>query len=207
MARYTGPVCRFCRREGERLFLKGARCHSEKCGIEKRAYPPGQHGRRRSKLSDYGVQLREKQKMRRLYGLLEKQFRSYYESADAQKGVTGENLIRLLERRLDNMVYRMKLGVSRSEARQLVRHGHLTVNGKKVDIPSYLLREGDVVAVAESSKNVTAIRNAIESSGRRLPEWIELDVERLVGRVTRFPDRSELDLPFKEQLVVELYSK
>ncbi len=208
MARYTGPSCRLCRREGEKLFLKGARCHTEKCGVERRKYPPGQHGQSRTKLSDYGVQLREKQKVRRMYWIMEDQFRQYFHKASGMKGVTGEILLQLMERRLDNVAYRMGFAVNRRESRQLVRHGHFLVNGKKVDIPSYLLRSGDTVEVRESSREVPAI---VESLGmaehRGFPEWVEVDTKSLKGKFVRIPSREEIQLPVQEQLIVELYSK
>ena len=208
MARYTGPVCRLCRREGMKLFLKGERCYTEKCGIEKRNMPPGQHGRRRaSKLQGYGVQLREKQKVKRTYGVLEDQFRRYFEMADRTRGITGVTLLQLLERRLDNAVYRMGFATSRSQARQLVRHGHFLVNGKKVDIPSYSLKAGDVVSVRQTSRENPAILHAVgEVKGRGIPEWIALEGE-LGAKVVSMPTREQINLPVQEQLIVELYSK
>ena len=207
MARYLGPVCRLCRREGMKLFLKGERCYSEKCAIEKRNVPPGQHGRgRKAKLVGYGVQLREKQKVKRTYGVLENQFRRYFEAADRQKGITGELLLQSLERRLDNVVYRLGFATSRAQARQLVRHGHFTVNGRKVDIPSYAVRPGDVVAVRASSGQNPTIQHAMEEvKGRGIPEWLTLD--GLGGRVSQLPNRQQINLPVQEQLIVELYSK
>ena len=207
MARYLGPVCRLCRREGMKLFLKGERCYSEKCAIEKRNVPPGQHGRgRKAKLVGYGVQLREKQKVKRTYGVLENQFRRYFEAADRQKGITGELLLQSLERRLDNVVYRLGFATSRAQARQLVRHGHFTVNGRKVDIPSYAVRPGDVVAVRASSGQNPTIQHAMEEvKGRGIPEWLTLD--GLGGRVAQLPNRQQINLPVQEQLIVELYSK
>lgn len=207
MARYLGPVCRLCRREGMKLFLKGERCYSEKCAIEKRNVPPGQHGRgRKAKLVGYGVQLREKQKVKRTYGVLENQFRRYFEAADRQKGITGELLLQSLERRLDNVVYRLGFATSRSQGRQLVRHGHFTVNGRKVDIPSYAVRPGDVVAVRASSGQNPTIQHAMEEvKGRGIPEWLTLD--GLGGRVSQLPNRQQINLPVQEQLIVELYSK
>ena len=183
MARNLDPKCKQCRREGEKLFLKGEKCFTDKCGIEKRSYPPGQHGQRRGgRLSDYGVQLREKQKLRKIYGILEKQFRSYYAEADRLKGVTGENLLQLLESRLDNVVYRMGIGVSRSESRQLVRHNSITVNGNRVNIPSYQVKPGDQVAVAEASKNQLRVKAASEAAEERgFPEWVEVDIKNLLG--------------------------
>ena len=208
MARYTGPVCRLCRREGMKLFLKGERCYTEKCGIEKRNMPPGQHGRRRaSKMQGYGVQLREKQKVKRTYGVLEDQFRRYFEMADRTRGITGVTLLQLLERRLDNAVYRMGFATSRSQARQLVRHGHFLVNGKKVDIPSYSLKAGDVVSVRQTSRQNPAILHAVgEVKGRGIPEWIALEGE-LGAKVLSMPTREQINLPVQEQLIVELYSK
>jgi small subunit ribosomal protein S4 len=208
MARYTGPVCRLCRRESTKLFLKGERCYTEKCAIEKRNMPPGQHGRRRaSKLQGYGVQLREKQKVKRIYGVLEEQFRRYFEMADRQRGITGETLLQLLERRLDNAVYRMGFATSRAQARQLVRHGHFLVNGKKVDIPSYSLKSGDAVTVRQTSKQNPAILHATEEvKGRGVPEWLTLDGE-LGAKVVSMPTREQINLNVQEQLIVELYSK
>jgi small subunit ribosomal protein S4 len=208
MARYTGPVCRLCRREGMKLFLKGERCYTEKCAIEKRNMPPGQHGRRRaSKLAGYGVQLREKQKVKRTYGVLEDQFRRYFEMADRQRGITGETLLQLLERRLDNAVYRMGFATSRAQARQLVRHGHFLVNGKKVDIPSYSLKSGDHVTVRQSSRENASILHAVgEVKGRGVPEWISVDGD-LGAKVVSMPTRQQINLPVQEQLIVELYSK
>ena len=208
MARYTGPSCRLCRREGEKLFLKGTRCHTEKCGVERRKYPPGQHGQSRGKLSDYGVQLREKQKVRRMYWIMEDQFRQYFHKASSMKGVTGEILLQLMERRLDNVAYRMGFAVNRREARQLVRHGHFLVNGKKVDVPSYLLRSGDTVEVRESSREVPAIAESLGMAEHRgFPEWVEVDTKSLKGKFVRIPSREEMQLPVQEQLIVELYSK
>ena len=208
MARYIGSKCRQCRREGEKLFLKGEKCFGSKCAIESRPFPPGQHGQRRSRLSDYGRQLREKQKMRRIYGVLERQFRSYYAEADRIKGNTGENLLQLLESRLDNVVYRMGFGVSRTEARQLVRHNGVTVNGKKVNIPSYAVKPGDVVAIAEKAKEQLRVKASVEMAQQRgMPEWIEVDASKLQGVYKAKPERSELPAEIQEQLVVELYSK
>jgi small subunit ribosomal protein S4 len=209
MARYIGPVCRLCRREGMKLFLKGERCYTEKCAIEKRNVPPGQHGRgRRQKLVGYGVQLREKQKVKRTYGVLENQFRRYFEAADRQKGITGDLLLQMLERRFDNVIYRLGLATSRAQARQLVRHGHFTVNGKKVDIPSYALRQGDAIAVkASSSENATIAHAMEEVKGRGVPEWLSFDPGSRSGRVTALPTREQINLPVQEQLIVELYSK
>ena len=209
MARYNGPVCRLCRREGMKLFLKGERCYTEKCAIEKRNMPPGQHGRlRKAKMVGYAVQLREKQKVKRIYGVLEDQFRGYFEQAERTRGgITGETLLQLLERRLDNVVYRMGLGTSRAQARQLVRHGHFLVNGKKVDVPSYSLKSGDTVVVRETSRqNPTIIHATEEVKGRGVPEWLSLEGE-LGGKVVSMPTREQINLPVQEQLIVELYSK
>lgn len=209
MARYTGPVCRMCRRENMKLFLKGDRCFTDKCAIERRAYAPGQHGQGRVKVSDYGTQLREKQRVKRTYGLLENQFRSYFEKAERMKGVTGENLLVLLERRLDSMVYRMGFATSRTEARQLVRHSHFTINGRKVNVPSYLVRPGDVVELREKSRQVARINEALDGVMRRgLPSWVDVDRTGFKGTVKTLPVRAEMTTPtFQEQLIVELYSK
>jgi small subunit ribosomal protein S4 len=209
MARYTGPVCRLCRREGMKLFLKGERCYTEKCAIEKRNVPPGQHGKtRRQKQVGYGVQLREKQKVKRMYGVLEKQFRRYFETAERKRGITGETLLQLLERRLDNVTYRLGLATSRSQARLLVRHGHLLVNERKVNIPSYSLRAGDVVSVRNSSRKSQLIAHAIEEvKGRGIPEWLMFDSDKTAGSVVSLPTREQINLPVQEQLIVELYSK
>ncbi|HRR42176.1 MAG TPA: 30S ribosomal protein S4 [Syntrophales bacterium] len=208
MARYRESVCRLCRREGLKLFLKGDRCYSEKCAFERRGYAPGDHGQLRKKFSDYGVQLREKQKLKRMYGLLEKQFRGYFEKADRQKGITGTNLLLYLERRLDNMIFRMGFANSRTEARQLVRHNHFTVSGKPVNIPSYLLKLGDEIQVREGSRKVERILEAMETVARRgVPQWLELDKANFRGVVKTLPTREELTMPVQEQLVVELYSK
>ncbi len=210
MARYIGPVCRQCRREGMKLFLKGERCHSEKCAIERRNFIPGQHGKdRKAKIVGYGLQLREKQKVRRVYGVLERQFRSTYEKAAAQKGITGENLMSALERRLDSVIYRMGFGTSRAQARQVVRHGHVEVNGRKCNIPSAMVKIGDVVAVRESSKNNATILAARDATAHApAPNWIDVDREGLKGRITSLPQRSELvQIQMNEQLIVELYSK
>jgi small subunit ribosomal protein S4 len=208
MARYTGPVCRLCRREATKLFLKGERCYSEKCSFDRRPYPPGQHGQGRMRPSNYRDQLREKQKVKRIYGVLERQFRLYFKTADRMKGVTGENLLGLLESRLDSTVYRMGFATSRSEARQLVLHNHFIVNGKKVNIPSYLVRSGDVVEVKEKSRKVGRIGSAMETSDRRpMVSWLELDKKAFKGTVKAEPNREELTLPINEQLIVELYSK
>jgi len=209
MARYVDAVCRLCRREAMKLFLKGERCYTEKCAIEKRNFPPGQHGKsRRVKLAGYGVQLREKQKVKRLYGVLEDQFRRYFETADRQRGITGETLLQLLERRLDNVAYRMGLATSRPQARQLVRHGHLQVNGRKVDIPSYSVRVGDVLAVRPGSRQSTALLHALEEvKGRGVPQWLSFDADQMSGRIISLPTREQINLPVQEQLIVELYSK
>jgi small subunit ribosomal protein S4 len=207
MARYTGPACRLCRREGMKLFLKGERCYTEKCAIEKRNFPPGQHGKsRRQKLAGYGVQLREKQKVKRIYGVLEDQFRRYFEAAERTRGITGETLLQLLERRFDNVVYRLGLATSRPQARQLVRHGHFLVNGKKVDIPSYSLRAGDAVTIKPVSEKSVTIAHAMEEvKGRGIPGWLTFD--GAVGKVMSLPTREQINLPVQEQLIVELYSK
>ncbi|MCA1586660.1 MAG: 30S ribosomal protein S4 [Acidobacteria bacterium] len=208
MARYNGPVCRLCRREGMKLFLKGERCYTDKCAIEKRNVPPGQHGRaRKAKMAGYGVQLREKQRVKRIYGVLEDQFRRYFEAADRTRGITGETLLQLLERRLDNAVYRLGFATSRPQARQLVRHGHFTVNGRKVDIPSFSLKVGDMVSVRETSRQNASILHAVEEvKGRGVPEWLSLDAD-MGGKVVSVPTREQINLPVQEQLIVELYSK
>jgi small subunit ribosomal protein S4 len=209
MARYIGPVCRLCRREGMKLFLKGERCYTEKCAIEKRNLPPGQHGKlRKAKLVGYGLQLREKQKVKRIYGVLENQFRRYFEAAERQRGITGETLLQLLERRLDNVIYRLGLATSRAQARQLVRHGHFLVNGRKVDVPSYSVRVGDEIGVRSGSTQNTVIQHAIEEvKGRGIPEWLAFDTDKLAGRIASLPTREQINLPVQEQLIVELYSK
>ena len=208
MARYTGPSCRLCRREGSELFLKGERCYTDKCAIKRRSYPPGQHGQGRIKVSDYGVQLREKQKVRRIYGILENQFRGYFEMADRMKGVTGENLLFILERRLDNVAYRLGFATSRDEARQLVRHGHFTLNGRKVNIPSIQVKAGDVLQLREKSRKVAAITESLEGVVRRgIPQWLELDKDAFKGTVKIMPVREDITMPIQEQLIVELYSK
>jgi len=208
VARYTGAACRQCRREGLKLFLKGERCYTDKCAIERRNYPPGEHGQGRQKFSEYSVQLREKQKLRRIYGVLEGQFRRYFQMADRAKDVTGEALLQFLERRLDNIVYRLGFASSRSEARQLVRHGHFRVNDHKVNIPSFLVKQGDVVSVREKSRQVTRIQEAMELAQRRgVPDWLEVTLEAFCGKVKAFPTRTDLTLPVNEKLVVELYSK
>jgi len=208
MAKYTDSKCRLCRREGEKLYLKGEKCYTAKCAMEKRAYPPGQHGQRRTRLSDYALQLREKQKLRRTYGVLEKQFRSYYAEAARIKGSTGENLLQLLECRLDNVVYRMGFSSSRSEARQLVRHNGIVVNGVRVNIPSFQIKADDVVEVKESAKNQNRIKSALDFVEQRgIPEWIELDIKKMQGTFKVKPVRSDLSAEINEHLVVELYSK
>lgn len=208
MARYTGPVCRLCRREGSELFLKGERCFTDKCAIKRRSYPPGQHGQGRLKVSDYGVQLREKQKVRRIYGILENQFRGYFEQADRMKGVTGENLLFILERRLDNVIYRLGFATSRTEARQLVRHGHFTLNGRKVNIPSIQAKAGDVLQLREKSRKMAAINESLEAVVRRgMPQWLELDKDAFKGTIKALPVREDITMPIQEQLIVELYSK
>jgi len=209
MARYIGPVCRLCRREDMKLFLKGDRCYTDKCGYERRAYPPGQHGQaRRKKPSDYREQLREKQKVKRIYGIAERQFRGYYYKASRMKGVTGENLIQLLERRLDNVVYRLGFASDHAEARQLVRHGHFKVNGRKVNIPSYLVRANDVVEIREGSRKIARIVDSMGAVERRgVPDWLELVKDAFQGRVKALPARENVTLPIREQLIVELYSK
>ena len=208
MARYRGSVCRICKREGEKLFLKGDRCMKEKCAMERRAYPPGQHGQKRVKNTNYGLQLREKQKVRRIYGMLEKQFRNYFSKVERQKGITGENLIKRLECRLDNMVYRFGFARSRTEARLRVTHGHFLVNGKKTNIPSYIVKAGDTVEVKEKSKKNIEIQHALELSGQRgVPGWLELDQKSFKGVVNALPTREDITTPMKEQMIVELYSK
>ena len=208
MARYTGAVCRLCRREGQKLFLKGDRCYSDKCGLAKRAYAPGQHGQGRKKLSEYGLQLREKQKAKRFYGVLEGQFEKYFEMATKRKGITGENLLQILESRLDNVIYRLGFGMSRAEARQLVVHGHFQVNGHKVDIPSYLIKEGDVITLKETSRSLPKIKAVLEANeGKVIPKWLDLDANTLQGKVVALAQRDDIDLDIKEHLIVELYSK
>ena len=208
MARYTGPSCRLCRRENVELFLKGDRCYTDKCAIKRRNYAPGQHGQGRSKNSAYGVQLREKQKVRRIYGLLEKQFRCYFAEADRLKGVTGENLLSLLERRLDNVVYRLGFASSRTESRQLVRHGHFTLNGRKVNIPSIQTKVGDILELREKSKKIVSITDSLDAVTRRgIPQWLDLDRDLFKGVLKALPVREDITTPIQEQLVVELYSK
>ena len=208
MARYKDAVCRLCRREGIKLYLKGDRCYSPKCAIDRRGYAPGQHGQMRRKLSEYGIQLREKQKARRIYGVLETQFKNYFEKAVRQKGVTGENLLRLLETRLDNVVYRLGFAVSRPQARQLVRYGHIEVNGKRVTIPSYQVRERDVISVREKSRSLTHFKEVTENGAvKAVPGWLSVNYETLTGEVLSLPKREDIDTPIQEHLIVELYSK
>ncbi len=208
MARYIGPLCRLCRREGMKLFLKGTRCYTEKCAFERRKYPPGQHGHNRAKLSDYGLQLREKQKVKRIYGIMERQFKIYFEKATKMKGVTGENLLKLLERRLDNVIYRMGFAINRRQARQLVRHGYFLVNNRKVNIPSYLLKPGDVVEVFAKGKEKDLIKDNLAMAEQRgFPAWTEINMEEMKGKFLRIPERDEIQLPVHEQLIVEFYSK
>ncbi len=208
MARYTDEQCRICRREGQKLFLKGSRCYSDKCSISRRNYAPGQHGQKRAKLSEYGTQLREKQKTKAYYRDGEKQFRGYFEMASNKKGITGENLLQILESRLDNVVYRLGFGASRAQARQLVNHGQFAVNGQRVDIPSYLVKAGDVITVRENKKENGAIKANIEAnSARPVPAWLELNNETLSGKVVRLASREDVDIPVEEHLIVELYSK
>ena len=208
MARYTDEQCRICRREGQKLFLKGSRCYTDKCSISRRNYAPGQHGQKRAKLSEYGTQLREKQKTKSYYGVGERQFRGYFDMASRKKGVTGENLLQILESRLDNVVYRLGFGSSRAQARQLVNHGQFEVNGKKVDIPSYLVKAGDVITVREIKKDNETIKANIEvNASRPMPAWLELNNETLSGKVIRLASREDVDIPIEEHLIVELYSK
>ncbi len=206
MARYTGATCRLCRREGMKLFLKGDRCYTDKCAFARRSYAPGQHGADKKKISGYGVQLREKQKAKRIYGVLESQFRTYYEKAEHLRGITGENLLRLLELRLDNVVYRLGYGASRNEARQLVTHGHFLVNGKKVDIASYKVSVNDVITVSEKSRGSEKFKTFAENP-KTLPKWLEANVENYEGKVVAEPTREDIDVPVNETLIVELYSK
>ena len=208
MARYIGSVCKLCRREGEKLFLKGDRCLSDKCSFNRRSYAPGQHGQARRKLSNYGMQLREKQKLRRIYGILEAQFARYFALAERKKGITGENLLQLLETRLDNVVYRLRLASSRREARQLVRHGFFRVNGRKVNIPSYQVKPGDVITLKETATNSPLIKGILEANnGQNIPEWLELDTNSWTARVNAIPSREQIDVPVQEHLIVELYSR
>ena len=206
MARYTGATCRLCRREGLKLFLKGDRCFTDKCAFSRRGYAPGQHGMSKKKISNYGTQLREKQKAKRIYGILEGQFRKCYDKADRQRGITGENLLRLLETRLDNVVYRLGYGNSRTEARQLVTHGHFLINGKKVDIASYVVSAGEVISVCDKSKATEKFKTFAENP-KTLPKWLEADVENFAGKVLSLPTREDIDVPVNETLIVELYSK
>ncbi len=208
MARYIGAVCRICRRAGEKLYFKGDRCYTEKCGVERRKYAPGQHGQSRGKLSDYGVQLMEKQKVRKPYGLMERQFRKYFHEAERRSGITGETLLQLLECRLDNVVCRMGFSANRRQARQLITHGHFAVNGKPVNIPSYIVRAGDVVEVKESSRSLPVIQESLERAAHRgLPAWLETEAANFKGKVLHVPSREEMQIPVQEQLIVELYSK
>ncbi len=208
MARYRGSVCRLCRRENMKLFLKGDRCYSDKCSFDRRSYAPGQHGQRRSKFSDYGIQLREKQKVRRIYGVSEKQFRIIFKKADQKKGITGTNLLQALECRLDNVVYRLGFVNSRTQGRHFVRHGHFLVNSCKVDIPSYIVKKDDVIEIREKSKKVQFVQDAVDAVVRRgVPQWLELDKENMKARVVNLPAREDITLPIQEQLIVELYSK
>ena len=208
MARYIGPVCKLCRREGMKLFLKGDRCYTDKCAYDRRPYPPGQHGQARVKFSEYGLRLREKQKVRRIYGTLERQFRKYFAGADRMKGVTGENLLALLERRLDNVVYRLGFATTRSEARQLVLHGHVQVNGKRVNIPSFLVKVGERVSIREKSRTIPRLKESVEGAERRGQiSWLELDKPNFTGTMKTLPVREEITLPISEQLIVEFYSR
>jgi small subunit ribosomal protein S4 len=208
LARYLESKCKLCRREGEKLFLKGEKCFSDKCAIERRNYPPGQHGQKKSRLSDYGVQLREKQKLRRIYGLLEKQFRNLYKKADKQKGITGDNLLQMLESRLDNIAFLMGFGSSRAEARQIVRHNSILVNGKRVNTPSYLVKPGDLIQLSNKAKEHIRLKSSIQAADNRgFPAWIEMDVKEMKGLYKNRPDRTDLPSTINESLVVELYSK
>ena len=208
MSRYKDEQCRICRREGQKLFLKGSRCYTDKCSVSRRNYAPGEHGQKKAKLSEYGTQLREKQKTKSFYGVGEKQFRKYFEMASNKKGITGENLLQILESRLDNVVYRLGYGSSRAQARQLVNHGHFDVNGKKVDIASYLVKPGDVIQVREIKKDSAIMKENVETlASRPVPEWLEKNVETLSGKVIRLASRQDVDLPVEEHLIVELYSK
>jgi small subunit ribosomal protein S4 len=208
MARYIGPSCKLCRRENMKLFLKGERCYTDKCSFDRRPYPPGMHGQRRSKVTEFGVRMREKQKVRRMYGLLERQLRGYFQKADHQKGVTGETLLSLLERRLDSAIYRLGLGATRTDARQLVRHRHVQVNGRTVNIPSFVLRPGDKIAIREKSKALVRIKAALEVAARReQPPWLELDRDNLIGTVKALPMREAITQPIEQQMIVEFYSR
>ncbi|WKV07982.1 30S ribosomal protein S4 [Thermoanaerobacterium sp. CMT5567-10] len=206
MARYTESTCKLCRREGMKLFLKGDKCYTEKCPFARRPYAPGQHGQNKKKLTNYGTQLREKQKLRRYYGVLERQFERYFEEAERMKGITGDNLLQLLERRLDNVVYRLSIASSRAQARQFVSHGHILVNGRKVDIPSYLVKAGDVISIKDSSKSLEVIKNNVEAS-TNIPDWLDFNKDSLEGKVLSLPTREHIDLPVEEHLIVELYSR
>ncbi|MBN2287532.1 MAG: 30S ribosomal protein S4 [Tissierellales bacterium] len=207
MARYTGPVCRLCRREGTKLYLKGDRCYTDKCALNRRNYAPGQHGQSRTKLTNHGVQLREKQKVRRFYGVLEGQFAKYYELASKLPGITGENFLKILERRFDNVVYRLGFATSRAEARQLVVHGHFSINGKKADIPSMLINVGDVIEVVEKSRSSLKFKALVENHKASVPQWLSVDAENLQGKVIAEPSREDIELPIEEHLIVEWYSK
>jgi small subunit ribosomal protein S4 len=208
MARYTDSVCRLCRREGVKLYLKGERCYSEKCSVDKRPFPPGQHGQGRRRNSEYGTQLREKQKARRYYGVLEKQFEAYYDEAARRQGITGENLLQLLESRFDNVIYRLGFAASRPEARQLVRHGHFEVNGRRMDIPSYLTKPGDVITIREKSQGIERIKTLLENAETKtVGAWLELDVAAKSGKIVRLPVRDEIDTPVAEQMIIEHYSR
>lgn len=208
MARYTEAACRLCRREGEKLYLKGERCYTNKCSVGRRSYAPGQHGQDRKKISEYGLQLREKQKLRRIYGILERQFSGYFSLAESKKGITGENLLQILESRLDNVVYRLGYAASRKEARQLVRHGHFLVNGKKVNIPSFLVKAGDVISIKEGSLDSPKLKEILEgAASHTAPEWLEVDVNNHSGKVKTLPIREQIDIPIQEHLIVELYSR
>ena len=208
MARYTDAVCRLCRREGQKLFLKGDRCYTDKCAADRRPYPPGQHGQGRTKTSEYGLQLREKQKAKRYYGVLESQFRGYFNMASKRKGKTGENLLSILETRLDNTVYRLGFAMSRAEARQLVLHGHFLVNGRKVNIPSFLVRPGMIISLKEKSRGLDKLKSVIEANASRVPpKWLEYDANSMIAKVSTVPEREDIDIPIEEQLIVELYSK
>ena len=208
MARYTGAVCRLCRREGQKLYLKGDRCYTNKCSVDKRAYAPGQHGQARKKLSEYGLQLREKQKARRFYGVLEKQFAHYFELAEKRKGITGENLLAILESRFDNIVYRLGFTMSRAEARQMVRHGHFALNGKRVTVASILVKPGDVITIREKSTSLDKFKNNLEANATKaVPKWLDFDAAKFEGKMLSYAAREDIDLPLEEHLIVELYSK
>ena len=208
MARYTGAACRLCRRQGEKLYLKGERCYTNKCSVGRRSYAPGEHGQSRKKISEYGLQLREKQKLRRIYGILERQFSGYFTLAERKKGITGENLLQILESRLDNVVYRLGFATSRKEARQLVRHSHFLVNGKKVNIPSFLVKAGDTISIKESSLDSPKIKEILEgAASHSVPDWLELDLNSHSGKVKALPIREQIDIPIQEQLIVEYYSR